>query len=457
MRATAEHEDLLAALRARSRSRRQWLHVPFHGGIEEDEELRDWIALDQTELEGLDDWAAPSGLIERAQARVARHYHLDSARLLTAGSSQGVATAILAAVGSGDFLLSHQGAHRSLLHGIVLTGARLRLVPDIWDRRFQIGWPDVPALCQAVSKMRPQAVIVTSPTYAGLAPDLHPLRLACLETNTLLIVDAAHGAHFGLGPLPPMASRVKPDLVIFGLHKSGGAPTPGAVLGRIGDRVKEARWQAACRTVGSSSPSYPLMALVERAVIRLAEAGDRWMAELASVMERLRGPAVFSPPEGMAHDPTRVVVAATAASRQELAALGVDPEYVASGHLLLIGTLATTSLDPRLVAWVARQMAPDAGPDQPTLPRRRWEVRRAFLAESETVALEHGLGRVLATPLVPSPPGIPLAWPGQVIDSQLAVEVSRAVAVGQAVLGFDGGEVAVVRDGRTAGERHLRG
>ncbi|MHB1842865.1 MAG: hypothetical protein ACYCO4_07045, partial [Sulfobacillus sp.] len=108
VRGTAEHDDLLAALMARRLEKRQGLHVPFHGGESADPIYSDWFSLDQTELDGLDDWAAPAGLIHQAQARVAAHYHLDDACLLTAGSSQGVATAILAAVDEGGLLLSHQ-------------------------------------------------------------------------------------------------------------------------------------------------------------------------------------------------------------------------------------------------------------------------------------------------------------------------------------------------------------
>ncbi|MHB1842992.1 MAG: aminotransferase class I/II-fold pyridoxal phosphate-dependent enzyme, partial [Sulfobacillus sp.] len=457
VRGTAEHDDLLAALMARRLEKRQGLHVPFHGGKSADPIYADWFSLDQTELDGLDDWAAPAGLIHQAQARVAAHYHLDDACLLTAGSSQGVATAILAAVEEGGLLLSHQGAHRSLLHGLLLTGAKLRLVADVWDSRWQVGWPDVAALCEAVGRLRPQAVVVTSPTYAGLAPDLRALRLVCAQVGTVLIVDAAHGSHFGLGPLPPLASDLRPDLVILGVHKSGGAPTPGAVLGRIGDRVSNHRWQAARRAVGSSSPSYPLMAAIERAVIRLAATGAKEMANLSAVMGALIGPAVFQPPPGIAYDPTRVVVGSTSTSRPELSALGVDPEYVAPRHLLLIGTLSTQSVNPDLVTWVAAQPAPEAALAHPTMARRRREVRAAFLAAREVVALQHSVGRILAVPLVPSPPGIPLAWPGQVIDRQVHAQVRLAIAAGQEVLGLDSGLVTVVRQSAPAGEEHRHG
>lgn len=454
---TAGDEDLLSALRARARLGGGWLHVPFHGGVSEEPEFKAWFALDQTELDGLDDWARPQGLIRQVEARLARHYGLDEAALLVGGSSQGLTTALLAALRPGDLLLSHRGAHRALLHGVLLTGARLRLVEDRTDAAWGVSWPDVDALAAQVRRRKPTAVLVTSPTYNGLAPDLGALRRACDQAGSLLLVDAAHGAHFGLGPLPPLASAVRPDLIVFGLHKSGGAPTAGAVLGRVGQGVAEQRWLGARRAVGTSSPSYPLMAAIERAVMRLEEDGAEAMTRLSTLMASLKGPAVFRPPLGLQADPTRVTVSATGArSRQELRTLGVDAEYVASRHLLLLGTLATQSLPPSLGEWVAGQAAPGPGPAAPPPPVRRMEVRTAFFAGSELVPLRRALGRVLAVPLVPSPPGIPLLWPGEVLDGARLAEVQAATAAGQTVLGLDGGQIPVVGERVRAGKKGPR-
>ncbi len=426
--------------------------------MSEEPELAPWFALDQTELDGLDDWASPQGLIRQAEARLARHYGLDEAALLIGGSSQGLTTALLAALGPGDLLLSHRGAHRALLHGVLLTGARLRLVEDRSDAAWGVSWPDVDALAAAVRRRRPRAVLVTSPTYNGLAPDLSAIRRACDQAGSLLLVDAAHGAHFGLGPLPPLASAVRPDFIVFGLHKSGGAPTAGAVLGRVGHGVSDQRWLGARRAVGTSSPSYPLMAAIERAVMRLEEDGAEAMTRLAALMATVEGPSVFRPPAGLKADPTRVTVSASGArSRQELRELGVDAEYVASRHLLLLGTLATHSLPSGLGEWVAGRAAPGPGPVPPPPPVRCMEVRAAFFARSELVALRRARGRVLAVPLVPSPPGVPSLWPGEVLDSARLAEVLAAAAAGQTVLGLDGGQIPVVVERAGAGNEGQRG
>lgn len=366
--------------------------------------------------------------------------------------------ALLAALTPGDLLISHRGVHRSMLQGLLLTGARLRLVPDLSDVDWGVGWPDVGKLVKAVRQRRPRAVLVTSPTYTGLAPDLSPLRSACAESGTLLLIDAAHGAHFGLGALPPLASSVRPDLVVFGLHKSGGAPTAGAVLGRIGTGVSDQRWLAARRAVGTSSPSYPLMAAIEQAVLGLMRDGDEAMERVSQVMSQLTGPAVYRPPVGMAVDPTRVTVASDGAkSRRRLAELAVDAEYVASRHLLLLGTLATTSLPTRLLRWVGEQQRPRPGPAAAVPIQRRMEVRPAFFAPSERLAVRRAVGRVLATPLAPSPPGIPLLWPGEVLGAEAVAELLAAEQAGQLVLGMDEGQVAVVREGSLAGIGSGRG
>ena len=44
-----------------------------------------------------------------------------------------------------------------------------------------------------------EAVFITSPTYEGKCSDIAGIARICHDRNIPLIVDAAHGAHFGFG------------------------------------------------------------------------------------------------------------------------------------------------------------------------------------------------------------------------------------------------------------------
>lgn len=390
----------------------------------------------------------PEGVLLEASRRAASHYGLDEAFFLVGGSTQGLTTALLAALSPGDTLVLHRGAHRSVLAALVHSGADPRFVPDRWDPLFGVSWPDVDAMAQAVLSIRPRAALVTYPTYTGLAPDLQPLRAACDKARTLLVIDSAHGAHFGLGPTPPLASAFRPDLVVFGMHKSGGALTPGSLLGRIGDRLDPDRLDAVRCLVGTSSPSYPIMASIDLAVSNLKEQGERLTEETTRTLQGLDGEALFTPPAGLPADPTRKVLGSRhggALIGKVLRERGVEPEYVSPSHTLLYAPLGLTGL-PRgilqALATVAGPLTPH--PPLPIAPRRAL-ARDAFLGPARSLPLEEAAGFVSADLLGVTPPGIPSLWPGEEIPTDLVHHLQEARREGLTVMGLTPrGEVRVV-------------
>ena len=61
------------------------------------------------------------------------------------------------------------------------------------------------------------AVIITSPTYDGVVSDIEKIADIVHRAGIPLIVDAAHGAHFGFSPLfPESPVRQGADLVVQG-------------------------------------------------------------------------------------------------------------------------------------------------------------------------------------------------------------------------------------------------
>ena len=402
------------------------------------------FAIDLTEVPGLDDWASPDGIIAEAEALAARTYGVKAARLITTGSSTALTIAIAASLGEGDMLLAHRGVHRSILHGLLVARARLTLVADAWSEPFGVSWPDVAAMVSAVHRLRPKAVVVTSPTFTGLAPDITPLVDAAHDEGALVIVDAAHGAHFGHPGMPPLASSTGADLIVFGMHKSGGALTAGSLLG-IGHGADAGRVNLFCRALSTSSPAYPIMASIDLAVRSWANGeAPRHLATSIRTMSGLSGGAVFRAPREVPSDPSRAVVAPLA--KGAFARHGIVPEYVSQGHALLLAPLGLRDLPEAFLAEI-RQAGPGPAlppPPQPEVTVRPWQA--TFAGEPPVwTPLTGAIGRVSADLLSPSPPGIPWVWTGEVIGKDI-VERLLAVRRPQRVLGMnEGGEVLVVR------------
>src|SRR5690606_38983312 len=104
----------------------------------------------------------------------------------------------------------------STIAGLVLAGAEpVWLAPDA-DPLYGIQHGVSPATLARALDAHPDAVaaVVLNPTYFGTVGDVAALRALTRERGTLLLVDAAHGAHFRFHPdLPLAAEDVGADLV----------------------------------------------------------------------------------------------------------------------------------------------------------------------------------------------------------------------------------------------------
>ncbi|MBJ8192932.1 amino acid decarboxylase, partial [Bacillus cereus] len=80
---------------------------------------------------------------------------------------------------------------------------------------------------------------------------------ACHAAHVPLLVDEAHGAHFGLHPrLPASALSCGADVVVQSTHKMLPAMTMGAMLHVQGERIHRELLRQRLAMVQSSSPSY---------------------------------------------------------------------------------------------------------------------------------------------------------------------------------------------------------
>jgi arginine/lysine/ornithine decarboxylase len=320
---TQERAPVLESLLEHLRERRRRFHVPGHkGGRGAFRELAsllgsDLLRLDLTELYGLDDphWPAPDGPVRAAETLAARYYGAGEARFLVGGATAGVLAMVLATVGPGQTLLATLPFHRSVAAAAVLSGCRLHAVEPRFVGRL-LPTPATPdAVAQAAGRARPAAILVTSPTYHGVAVDFEGFAALSARLGVPLLVDAAHGAHFGASrTLPPAPTARGVSACVVSLHKTAGALTPGALLltgggcadrGPTGRAVDAAALERALRLVQTSSPPFPLLVSLDLARRRLALHGQNDWERACRLADRTRervrrrgGPWLRPFPEG---------------------------------------------------------------------------------------------------------------------------------------------------------------
>lgn len=476
---------LVAALRRSALRRGAPFHTPGHQrGQGAPDLLREaWGSQvwqwDLPELPGLDNLFNPTGPIAAAQTFAAQVFGADRTWFLVNGSTAGVIAAILATCGPGDKLLLPRNAHRSAIAGLIWSGAVPIFVNPPYDPDWDLGGTLTPAQVAQALAQHPdlKAVLVLSPTYQGVGADLAAIAALTQAHGIPLLVDEAHGAHWGFHPaLPPRALSQGADLAVQSIHKTLGSLTQSAMVHTRGDRVCPQRLSQALALLQSSSPSYLLLASLDAACHQLATAGEALMAGTLALANRagtalaqVPGVRVWGGAEGRSgfwwRDPTRLTVGVGGLglsgfeADEWLAERGIIAELPSVQHLTFIVSLGHGAADiEQLVAGFWGLSASRAGADRsplqsppaPILPDQPYSTpvlspREAFFAPIAVVPWAAAIGHPSADCLCPYPPGIPLLFPGEVISRSALDTLQHIQAEGGIITGCADATLATLR------------
>lgn len=325
-------------------------HTPGHKGgrfaAPELTELvgRSGLALDLPAMTATDNTFHPTGCVREAQALAADLFGAGSTFFLTAGSTLGVATSLLAAVPPGGTVVLPRNVHRSVVAGLVLSGAVPRFAQhDVLAECGALG-VSADSITRALEVApKPAAVLLTRPSYYGLAREIEDVADACHKRGVPLIIDEAHGGHFcflpgrvgtahqnhepesglvgGAHPTPKSALECGADLAIQSCHKTLGSLVGSAQM-HVGRNslISPERIQHALNFLQTTSPSYLLLASLDVMRRHLARNGQELFAaavedakNLANEIDAIRGMRVFRVEKdarlnGHRQDPLRLVV-----------------------------------------------------------------------------------------------------------------------------------------------------
>ena len=271
-------------------------HMPGHKRHLSGDVLADVSCIDITEIDGFDNLHDAQGILKEAQQRAASLYGAEESFFLVNGSTCGILSAITACVPAGGWLMMARNCHKSVYHAALLGNLKTTyLYPDVEPGYSFCAGLHLHQVQKAVEdfyKEHPlekiSAVVITSPTYEGVLSDVKEIADFLHKQKIPLIVDEAHGAHFGLAENIPRNSCQKgADLVIHSLHKTLPAMTQTALLhvnGALVDRQRLRRYLSIYQT---SSPSYVLMASIDHALTMMAENGEEYFQEFLERRQRM--------------------------------------------------------------------------------------------------------------------------------------------------------------------------
>ncbi|MCC2931789.1 aminotransferase class I/II-fold pyridoxal phosphate-dependent enzyme [Bacillus sp. LBG-1-113] len=451
---------LYHALIQHARRNSHSFHVPGHhnGDVFFDEAKTIYnplLAIDLTELSGLDDLHHPSGVIKEAQDLVSQLYGAAESFFLVNGTTVGNLAMILSVCDPGDTILIQRNCHKSVFHAVDLAGAEpVYLAPDIDEFMHVPTHVPLDTIKEAL-KAYPDAkgLLLTNPTYYGHSADLTEIISEAHQYGIPVLVDEAHGAHFVLGePFPASALQMGADIVVQSAHKTLPAMTMGSYLHLNSNRIERNRVADYLNRLQSSSPSYPIMASLD-----LARAYVQHMIEehkLSDVLQHIQSikqtfdslanaETVEPANQRLSTDPLKLTIRSKCGHsgftlQKILERVNIFTELADENQVLLVLPLGgkrridaetIKNIDHEIektpsdqinvsAEWVAQPIT--------VLPYQRKVLNTL---QKEYVNFNEAAGRLNAEDVIPYPPGIPMIMAGERITRESVQKLSRLISM----------------------------
>src|SRR5258706_2106698 len=415
----------------------------------------------------LDSLMEPKAVIAEAQAKAAKAFGAKRTFFATNGTSTANKVIFQTLIAPGEKLILDRNCHKSVHHGVVLSGAHPIYVDAALNRKYGLYGP-VPKrdLFRAIKKHPDaQAIIITSCTYDGLRYDLPSIVAAAHGRGIKVIIDEAWYGFARFHPFfRPTALEAGADYATQSTHKVLSAFSQASMIHVNDPGLREHLFRENFNMHTSTSPQYGLIASLDIARKQAVMEGYKLLArtlELAAEVRKLvNSTQVFRvlelddllPPEvkndGILLDPTKVTIDISGCGytvedlqKELFERYNIQVEKSTFNTLTLLLTIGTTrSKVSRLydaLMRIARQgRAPRRlvqTPEIPGLTKLRYLPRYAYYCGGELVPVfdererfnRSLAGRVAADQIVPYPPGIPVLVPGQVITSKIAEDLGN--------------------------------
>lgn len=399
------------------------------------------------------DMSLPSlGTLKAAEDKTAALWGADLARFSVNGSSAANQAAMMSVTGPGDTVIVSRTLHKSLLFGLIYSGARPVWISPTVDPDH--GLPcGVPAdAIRAALRQHPEAraVFVGEPSYVGTYGDVAAQAEVAHEHGVPLVVDAAWAAHFGFHPaLPSHAITAGADIMVTSAHKTLPAHTQAAILLAQGDLVNLELLNRAFDGTQTTSQAASILASIDASRAVLEHSGEpllgRVLSALATTRRRLAQVPGLVVLDGDGVDPMKLVLLVARAGvdgralAKELRAYGIDVEAADRDMVIPQVTLADKPTDVAMLTdLLIAIMNRIADRSRPITPVGTWQVdpdmvmtpQEAFYAPTKTVSWSDATGMVAGELIAPYPPGIPVVTPGERITTSVKATLEQAREMG---------------------------
>ena len=382
---------------------------------------------DFSEVEGLDILSNPKECILNSQQRASEIYGTKATFYLVNGATSGILALMLSSLRENDKVMVARNCHICVYNGLILTGARPVWFMGEFDEKFGlfkgITLNDVKKSYQKDVR----AIIITSPTYAGICSEIKEIAEFCKEKNILFIVDEAHGALLPFSEkLPKSAIELGADGCVQSLHKNTPSLNSTALLHLgINSKFSSEDIQTALNIITTSSPSFLLLSGIEAGINYLnSKIGKNKLDNLIKNIKEFKKTcknAQFY--DDGNNDITKLVFRIKGTSGEELAEIlnknNIEEEFCNAKSAICITNLSTSKKELNKLKKVIENIKPQKENETKirkfVVPQQIFTPKEMQYKEFEFIKKENAIGRISAELIIPYPPGIPILVSGELI------------------------------------------
>jgi len=421
--------------------------------------------LDITEVAYLDNLHKPEGVIKESEELLAKTYNVKKAFFLVNGSTSGNMASIFSAFNEGDEVLVERNCHKSIYNGLILRKLKVIYIDSVLDEENGILLPiREKEIEEALKKAEnPKGLIITSPNYYGIKYNIEDYLIKLKNQGLKLIIDSAHGAHFGVTKELPKSLSEIGDYVVLSAHKTLPALTQGAYL-MVNDKEFDSDFYI--KAFMSTSPSYLIMASLDYARYYLdnfAEEDYSKLIKTAKIYKRrindlnkLRILEQCDLKEGYILDESRYLIILKKGYNGEklleyFKSKKIQCEMSFERGVVLILSSMNTEEDFELIYKSIKELDIEhLKVDEKNsrylkvMPKKVMEPYEVFAVEGKFINIEEAEGKIAKEDIIPYPPGIPLVCKGEVISKEVIEVIKDYLENNQTIIGIENNKVNVV-------------
>lgn len=411
--------------------------------------LDNFIKFDITEVEGLDNLHNPTSIIKEGQEQLANYYGCKKSYFLVNGSTSGNMIMIFATFKEGDKIIVERNCHRSVFNSIILRKLKpiyvMNEVSEKYDAPFSINKKHLFKLIKENQDAR--GILLTYPNYYGICTELKEIVKEAKKYNMKVLIDCAHGAHFGvIDELPDNPLKLGCDMVVQSAHKTLPSLTQTSFLHvNCDELLDEVNFYTSMFL--TTSPSYLFLASMDYSRYYLQKYGSKDYSILINLCEEYRRKINLI---GFYHiidehdiiknssstrnkvyiDKTRYIINVPKGFSGHLLldylkANKIQCEMSDSRNVVLIFATSNTRDDFDKLYRILKECNKDTLIDKyvkpmqfeiPLIDKLPWETLNMKKVEC---SIKDSINKVCGQAIVPYPPGVPLIMPGEIITKDI--------------------------------------